>query len=539
MCSAEAPADPHKPPRLRDRAEALWRRCRQAWRPFWFSDRQEASGEAGRVAMPLRTSYFRQAACFAYAFLLVTLASIVWAQHLLEQTLDHHVQEMLATEVRALQLLSGPQAGSGALIQAVEERETAAPRRERVTAIEAADGRLLYGAAELLSHDLCAPAASTCTGWLRARQRMPDGGIHDWMGYAYRLPDGARYVIAYDVLPMLDRIHPAPLAGGIGVFVVLLVSLGVGLYFSLGTVRRIDRIRQAMKAFVQGDPLARVPVAAQKDEFDQLGADVNQALERIARLMEEVRHATNHIAHELRTPLTRLQQRLANIAEAASGDRAVDFELALAEEETQNIQHLFRTVMRISEIETGRCHREISTIDAQALAADLLEYYAGLAEERQLALRTQVDAALVFGGDRALLFQALVNLLDNAVKYAPPGSTITLVARRQHSPSPGQRPIWLGVADEGPGIAAGQRDQAVQRFQRLTRDRGIKGYGLGLALVQAVANLHGGQLALADNSDPALRGAAAKPGRPGLLAWLQLPDLAVAPPATQTSSADA
>lgn len=494
----------------------LAQECRQAWRPFWCDDTPSAPQRAGQAAMLLRTSYFRQAAGFAYVFLLVTLGSIIWGQHLLEQVLTSHVKDMVAAETRAHQMLDG-EGSARRLAQAFGQREAAVARRERAAAVQGPDGTLFYGNADLLSPALCAPQATPCQGWLRERQTGADGTVREWLGRAYTLPDGGRYVIAYDVLPMLDRIYPVPLAGGLSVFLVLLASLGVGLYFSLGAVRRIDRIRQAMGRFARGDMDARVPLLGRHDEFDQLGQDVNQALARINHLMEEVRNATNHIAHELRTPLTRLQQRLSNVAEAARDDRAVCAELALAEEETQRIQYLFRAVMRISEIETGRCHHEAVPIDARELLADLHDYYGVLAEQRGLSLQTRIEGPPRLVGDRALLFQALVNLVDNAIKHAPTGSTITLLARRQ------PQGTALGVADEGPGIDASQRGQAVQRFRRLTRDRAIAGHGLGLALVKAVAGLHGGRLTLSDND---LRPADA--ARRGLLAVLHLP-LAPAP----------
>ena len=175
-----------------------------------------------------------------------------------------------------------------------------------------------------------------------------------------------------------------------------------------------------------------------------------------------------------------------------------------------------RTVMRISEIETGRCHHEPVDLDARALLADLHDYYDVLADQRGVVLQIRVEDDLPLMGDRALLFQALVNLIDNAIKYAPPGSAITLLARR--------RGPWieLGTADQGPGIDADQRSQAVQRFRRLTRDRTISGHGLGLALVHAVAALHGGSLALADNDPGPPQGAASGTPR-GLLAILRLP----------------
>lgn len=464
--------------------------------------------------MLLHTSYFRQAASFAYVFLLVTLGSIMWGQHLIEQVLASHVKDMVAAELRAHQAV-GQQNSTRELARALGERASASPRRERAAAIQDGSGELLYGPAELLSPALCASVPQPCQGWLRARLAGPDG-VHEWLGHAYSLPDGGRYVVAYDVLPMLDRIYPIPLAAGLSVFLVLLVALWIGLYFSLSAVRRIDRIRQAMARFARGETSTRVPLAGQHDEFDQLAHDINSALARIERLMDEVRNATNHIAHELRTPLTRLQQRLSNIAEAASGDRAVALELALAEEETQRIQSLFRSVMRISEVETGRCLHETAPIDVQSLLADLLDYYGVLAEQRGLAVNLSLEPVPTLVGDRALIFQALLNLVDNAIKYTPSGRTVTLVARANGDQ------IELGVADEGSGIDAELRHQAVQRFRRLTRDSSIAGHGLGLALVEAVAGLHGGRLHLSDNDLP--RHGRASSAR-GLLALLQLPSV--------------
>ncbi|MGE8590584.1 MAG: sensor histidine kinase, partial [Alcaligenes sp.] len=159
---------------------------------------------------------------------------------------------------------------------------------------------------------------------------------------------------------------------------------------------------------------------------------------------------------------------------------------------------------------------EPAELDIRVLLADLHDYYDVLAEQRGLVLQTRIEDDLPLMGDRALLFQALVNLADNAIKYAPSGTVVTLLARR--------RGAWieLGAADEGPGIDADQRGQAVQRFRRLTRDRTISGHGLGLALVHAVAALHGGSLVLADN-DLDAHDQEARASSRGLLAVLRLP----------------
>ncbi|WP_165392821.1 HAMP domain-containing sensor histidine kinase [Corticibacter populi] len=430
-------------------------------------------------------------------FLLVTLASVISAQLLLEQVLNTHVKDMLNAEIQAHKMLQQHDSAEQ-LADTFRGREGLTMRRERAVAVQATDGRLLFGAAELLSPQLCADNSPSCTGWLQALVTSGKHRDHQWLGLSYPLPDGGRYIIAYDILPMIDRLYPIPLAAGLSILTILLASLWAGLYFSRSAVRRINRIRHTMRLFAHGDLQARVPMFNTHDEFDLLGQDVNRALTRIERLMEEVRNATNHIAHELRSPLTRLQQRLSNIAEAASDDPAIGLELELAEEETQHIQYLFRTVLRISEIETGRCQQEFSTIRLLDLFTDIKDYYDVLAERRAitLALATVHPASdEVIIGDRPLLFQALGNLVDNAIKYSPMHSTVTLIARAVPSG------LEVGAADEGPGIDADLHDQAIQRFQRLNHDRTVRGHGLGLALVQAVAELHGGHLVLRDNSD--------------------------------------
>ncbi len=483
-----------------------------SWRTFWRDGR---APDPGAGLPPTRTtSHFRYTACFAFIFLLVTLGSIAWGQNLLEHVMVRHVKDMVAAEIRAHQTLSSRDSASD-LARALSLREAAAARRERAISVQAADGSLLYGAAELLSPLMCQGGPQPCRGWLRAALTTGERA-NEWLGHASLLPDGGRYVIAYDILPMLNRIYPVPLVVGLSVFTALLLSLGAGLLFSIGAANRVTRIRQTMARFARGDQDARVTLHGRQDEFDQLGHDVNQALERIDFLMEEVRNATNHIAHELRTPLTRLQQRLSNAADSIRDNPEAEAEMALAEDEIRRILYLFRTVMRISEIETGRCHHEPADLDVQALMSDLHDYYDVLAEQRGVLLDTCIEDGLPLRGDRALLFQALVNLIDNAIKYAPPGTTITLLARR--------RGAWLelGTADEGPGIDADQRSQAVQRFRRLTRDRTISGHGLGLALVHAVAALHGGSLVLADNDLDGPQEAASGAPR-GLLAVLRLP----------------
>lgn len=477
-----------------------------AWGPFWRNGSTGTTTALTQTTRLLRTSYFRQAACFAYLFLLVTLGSIVAGQYFTEKILVNHVKEMISSDV-----VLGYQDSSETLVKALQLREMAAPRRERAAVVIDANETVLYAPREFTTANLCPAHTPHCQGWFRTEENSTEGS-REWLGYSHFLQDGSQYLIAYDILPMLDRVYLIALAAGIGIFLVLSAALWAGLHFSLGAVQRIDRIRQAMAQFTQGDMNSRIQLQTLDNEFDQLACDINLTLDRVEQLMAEVRHATNHIAHELRTPLTRLQQRLSNVAEIAQDNPRIHAEIEMAEDESQRIQYLFRAIMRISEIETGRCAHETKAVPIAALMDELQEYYGVLADKRGLRIERQIEPALVALGDQPLLFQALVNLLDNAIKYAPAHTTLTLVARRQ------RQMLEIGVADQGIGIAPEQRKQAVQRFHRLTKDRSIAGYGLGLSLVQAIANLHGGALQLDDNPAPGNRQAL-----PGLRAVLVLP----------------
>jgi signal transduction histidine kinase len=167
---------------------------------------------------------------------------------------------------------------------------------------------------------------------------------------------------------------------------------------------------------------------------------------------------------------------------------------------------VFEALLRIAEIEAGSRRAAFAPIDLTQTLWDMDELYRAVAEERDLHLRTIVAAPLPVLGDRELVQQAIANLLDNALKFSPPGSVIDLTARLE------ERVVQIEVADRGPGIAAADRDRASERFFRAETARHTSGSGLGLALVSAVAQLHNGTLQLCDN-------------RPGLRAIVCLPAL--------------
>jgi len=220
-------------------------------------------------------------------------------------------------------------------------------------------------------------------------------------------------------------------------------------------------------------------------------------LERIGRLMDGVRQVSNAIAHDLRTPITRARVRLEEAAAHAGTLEDLRAAVERATADLDGIVAVFQALMRISEIEAGSRRSAFAELDLGPLLADLAELYGVVAEEKGVALAVDVPAHMPAYGDRELIQQAVANLLDNAVKFSPPGSTVQLRATQAAAG------VEISVADQGPGIPPDDMKRATERFFRGETARSTPGAGLGLALVQAVAQLHGGVLRL-DDAGPGL-----------------------------------
>jgi signal transduction histidine kinase len=233
-------------------------------------------------------------------------------------------------------------------------------------------------------------------------------------------------------------------------------------------------------------------------------------LDRITRLMDGVRQVSNAIAHDLRTPITRARGRLEEAMVHAGTEADLRAAIERATADLDGIVGVFQALLRIAEIEAGSRRSAFARFDAAPMLAGVVELYEAVAEDRGLTVTLSMPAALPMPpslpmfGDRELLQQAAANLIDNAVKFSPPGGTVAIAA------GPGTGGTEIVVTDQGPGIPSDDRDRATERFFRGETARSTPGAGMGLALVQAVAQLHGGSLTLADAA-PGLRAVLAIP----------------------------
>jgi signal transduction histidine kinase len=335
-------------------------------------------------------------------------------------------------------------------------------------------------------------------------QTMRDHHPIQVLAQAFALGNGDRLVVGRDVRVRSD------LRGVLrdGIIWALAIMAGLGL---LGAVlirslfeRMIRDISTTTRAIARGDLSRRVPLTGDGDEFDELAEIVNDMLDRISRLMDGVRQVSNAIAHDLRTPITRARTRLEDASLHAHSNADLHAAIERATLDLDGIVGVFEALLRIAEIEAGSRRAAFAPFDLSPTLADIDELYRAVAEERDVVLETSISGQLWILGDRALIQQAVANLLDNALKYSPHGAPISLSAKIDATT------IEITVADRGPGISPAERLRATERFYRGEAARSTAGSGLGLALVAAVAQLHNGTLHLGDN-------------HPGLKATIVLP----------------
>ena len=256
-----------------------------------------------------------------------------------------------------------------------------------------------------------------------------------------------------------------------------------------------------------GNLAGRLEVTGSGDEFDRLADSLNAMLERIEQLVYGVKDVSDNIAHDLKTPLTRLRNRVETAL--ASRDDAASYRNALEAtiDESDQLIRTFNALLMIARVEAGSPDGDVAEVDASAIVRDVGELYEPVAEEKNVDLVVEAGEAITVKASRELLGQALANLIDNAIKHGAAAGRklkVTVSSGREGDM------LALRVADNGPGVAAEDRDRVLQRFVRLEASRSEPGSGLGLSLVAAVVRLHHGTIELGD-------------GNPGLVVTLKLP----------------
>ena len=331
------------------------------------------------------------------------------------------------------------------------------------------------------------------------------GGVQTALIHVAQLGGGYNLLVGRDnaLFAPLQTHFWYGLAGAVAVLSI--AGLLIGLITRRALMSRVNSIRHTVSAIIHGDLKHRLPTQLNDDELKTLSRTINGMLEQIELLVHGVRNVSNSIAHDLRTPLAELRSRLEELALIRPPPEQAFAEIDGAVADVDRVIRIFDALLRLAEIDAGLRRSGFVTLDLADLAANAVEFYAPAAELKNIDLEFRSDGALPVSGDPILLAQALGNLIDNALKYAPENGAIVVAAVKS-----GEAGAEISVSDNGPGIAEGEKSKVVQRFYRGDASRGTPGVGLGLSLVQAVAKLHGSSLVLSDQN-PGLRAAVTLP----------------------------
>ena len=272
-------------------------------------------------------------------------------------------------------------------------------------------------------------------------------------------------------------------------FAAAAIALCVGIVFGLRTQKRITAIRQTLDTAASGDLAARVQAQNANDDIDELAHQVDDTLEQLETLIRQTRDFSANIAHDLKTPLARLRIRLETALSKEMGEGDSADEIGAALKQADEVIAIFDAFLRIAKLEAGTAKAQFVPIDLGDLAAQVAEIYEPVVIDRGRAFSLNTQAPATIDGDKVLLVQLLANLIENAMRHTPEGTAITLSAKAHD----------LMLSDTGPGIPSDEYEKVIKPLYRLDKSRTEEGAGLGLSLVQTIADVHGAQLELGEN----------------------------------------
>ncbi len=382
------------------------------------------------------------------------------------------------------------QEGEAGLVRAIRDRLAARDDRNFVVLLKGPGGVPLIGNLEQWPATL-----GDKERWRRISLFREGGTAAEEMGLVTRRLDADHVLLTGEVLEAQVQLARASQAAFLYALAAgILIATVVAALAAWILSRRVDAFARAASAIASGRLDARVERDETGDAFDRLGTSINAMLDRIEALVGELRMVTDSMAHDLRSPVSRMKATLEQ-ALGRTRDPNATAALAAAIDEADSLHRLLDTALEISRAEAGIGRDQFARFALAPLLDDLAEVYGPLAEDEGFAISVDAPAELEVVAHREMLLRALSNLIDNALKYAGGGSAIRLSAARVGSD------VELRVADDGPGIAEGQIGEAAKRFVRLDPARGGSGAGLGLSLVETIAHMHDGRMAIA-RADP-------------------------------------
>lgn len=432
-----------------------------------------------------RSATFRLAILFALAVSVSTAIVFVFIYWQVA-TLDvKRLDTILVAEVA--RAVTQPEAR---LKRALELRFTSDLRPLDYGALFDRNGQLKYGNVAMLP--IGVPADGKAHTVERYQLQGDGAGTEPVIFVAGQRPDGGIVLLGrslYEVKALRQVVLQALM---IGIVPAVLLALATGTIFSLRGAQRLKTIKGTIVRIMQGDLQERLPTHGRMDDLNHVASAVNLMLDEIVRLLNQIKSVGDNIAHDLRAPLALMHAKLeSGLAGDSDHDLRIAAKLALAD-----LDHALTTVsalLRISEIEFGRRRSAFSCVDLADVCTNVFGLYQPLAEAKDITFMLEAAAPVITLGDFDLLVEALANLVDNAIKFTPRGGSVTITAKTRPDG------FIVRVSDDGPGIAASEREQIFKRFYRSQKYRHIPGTGLGLNMAATIADVHGFDLRVEDN----------------------------------------
>ncbi|WP_321341742.1 HAMP domain-containing sensor histidine kinase [Breoghania sp.] len=457
----------------------------------------------------VRTTAFKLSLVYLVAFALFAGFLVFYIGHNTQRMMAQQINETIEAEVKGL----GEQYSQGGIRRLVDVVD----RRARQP------GASLYLITDF-SGDVIAGNVKNLKGRMprdpdvpiqvvRYERNAGDGEPQEAAVRVFVLPGGFHILIGRDISEGERFREVIESALRITIAVVGVLAVLSWLFVGRRVLSRIDAVSDTGRRIMEGDLSRRLHVTGSGDEIDRLAENVNAMLERIELLMQGLKDVSDNIAHDLKTPLTRLRNRVEGALREEPSVEGYREALEATIEESDQLIRTFNALLKIARVEAGSPDQVLERVDASEIAAEVAELYEPLAEDEGVKFMSEICDTVPVEASRELIAQAISNLVDNALKYGRPqpkegekGPQFAITLRVFCEGGD----VVLSVADNGPGISLSDHERVLRRFVRLEESRTAPGSGLGLSLVQAVANLHRGKLELADND-------------PGLIARLRLP----------------
>jgi signal transduction histidine kinase len=445
-----------------------------------------AAWDSSSVRLPdfVRTTTFRWTLAVAGAFVLCTLVLFGFVYLQTAAYMTFTFDDLITGELRIIAAETPERR-----LEHIDNRLRDDPRRIRIAGLFGADGHRVAGNIETLPSGLT-PGVPVKETVVRVDSRGRE--TEDVRLVTDKLPDGEVLVIGRNVDEIGEIAEIVRRALVIGLLPAFGLAVVIGLVLSSRARNRLLEVNRRIQRIVAGDLRERLPSRGGDDPFDQFAVSVNRMLDEIETLIQEIAGIGDNIAHDLRTPLTRVRVRLERGREHAA---TLDELRTVADHAITGLDQsltIITALLRIAEIEHSRRLDGFGEVRLAPLVREVGDFYDPIAEDKGVTLRVEAADEVTVHGDRDLLFEAVANLVDNAVKFTPEGGRVELALLHRGGDG------VIRVSDTGPGIPENEREAVTKRFYRSDKSRRTEGLGLGLSLVAAIVKLHGFRFAITD-----------------------------------------